>query len=280
MNYKIIAGGEGNIYNNEFMKNQIHHNFYGDTFSSKIKIINIQNIQGAVFNYSLLKKYVNLEKLTIVDTQITSIPSEIFELTELKFLSINTWLLLNRETYFNVKNIGSISKLVKLQVLHLAFDIVEFPVEILQLKNLVELVIKNNHNIEPHPKLLDIDNLIDIVINSKRVKYIEYKNKAYFSNYRENPQSELPTKIKSHITEVKINDYDFLNNLPVNITTIRLNRIRNDLNNLPFCLEKIIVKHEHKNLLVPAPNVKLPFGCLLEYIGFDQNLMHDIYHSM
>lgn len=190
-----------------------------ELFSKKTIILN--NIQSLGFNFSLLKDFVELDTLVINDCEFIKIPSAIFELSNLRHLTI---------TNSPIREISSeISKLVNLETLDLSNNkISKMPNNINKLSKLI---------------MLDLsDNKLGSFVLSGRSKlvhlYIDNNELCFIGNLKNLADLELLSANSNKLQDLEILDLQNLFDLHLenNLFEIAPNFLEHpNLKNLALC---------------------------------------------
>ena len=199
-----------------------------------VKCVNLFGDAGEDINFILqyiCEKFVNLEELIIVNSELSIVPENICYLNKIKRL----WLNENNINFLP----NEFGQLVSLEELELEkTQIINLPKTIANLQNLnivsfCKNIYKNNNS------LIDSNNMLVVRWNNTII-------------------------VPDHITNLNIlNTCEVnLNNLPTTIKHLKMSGVDKPLLNLPCCL-KTLNLHDVKN--IKMSDIKLPFDC--EYIG-------------
>lgn len=206
-----------------------------------------------------------LPKLTclyFIDLKNSFLPKQLFSLTNLKELTINTFEdeYSKKNIQNDICNIDELKTLVNLECLAINANIKKFPKCVLSMKKLKNLTIIAKHNLLLPAKLGDLDKLMNIYINTYHQNVLIYKNKMLI--FRLNNSIKIPDEI----TELKIFDVSncSLDNLPLDLKKLKLgSNIHLPLDNLPVLLKKLYIK---KQVFVEdiENKIKIPFNCKIK----------------
>ncbi len=158
-----------------------------------------------VKDWEVLKDMHNLELLDMTDShEIEGIPEYIFNLKNLKSLSIYCYTVKNRDNYQVLENVGNLEGLVELRIG--GFYFTSAPKSISKLKNLKKLDLSKNEKMEDISELKELPLLEELDLSSCNVKNINdsfstlkglkklvvgyNKNLSYISGVKDFPELE------------------------------------------------------------------------------------------
>jgi Leucine-rich repeat (LRR) protein len=200
-------------------------------------------------NYSKVVR-VELDKLDLVE-----VPEKIYEFINLKILILSSNLLTV------VSN--RISNLVKLEEIYLNRNLLtELPEEIGELKKLRKLILAENKIKRLPCNFYNLENLEILNIISNQLEIISddiLKMKKLDYLYLRSNKLKYISKEIAKIKEVSIypDSYDNMNNLAENCEYLRINKLKEPLQNIPVGVKEI-------RLFLPIKvEIKLPFDCKL-----------------
>lgn len=199
-----------------------------------VKCVNLFGDSGEDINFILqyiCEKFVNLEELIIVNSELSIVPENICYLNKIKRL----WLNENNINFLP----NEFGQLVSLEELELEkTQIINLPKTIANLQNLnIVSFCKNIY--ENNNSLIDGNNMLVIKWNNNII-------------------------VPEHITHLNILNCNnvTLNNLPMTIKHLKMSGVDKPLLNLPCCL-KTLNLDDAKN--IKMSDIRLPFDC--DYIG-------------
>jgi hypothetical protein len=254
-------------------------------YNKDITHIEFRNYSDEKINFLNLNKLPNVTNISFYDLKTNYIPSDIFELTNIKELTITTKIINFFElqkTKYTFNNVFFLDKLVNLEYLSLDCDVKEFPNSILSLKKLKTLIIRSDYMLHIPNELCNLENIFSISIDKFYPKILQHNNKMIifdwktpanliidYTGYHSFRNRSVEINIPEEITDLKILNccYNSLNNLPFQIENLSIGiNIFFPLNNLPVSLKtlKLYPQNMYLSQDYINDNIKLPFDCKLD----------------
>lgn len=232
-----------------------------------IKELYIINPDRKIY-FGNLKYLTNLTIIKLSDPKIIDVPKEITELVNLEELSLNKNNMIS--IYTKLKRLTNISKLKNLKKLSVSMTGDVFPDEILKLKNLNDLFLITDKNMDISNELCEMENLYQLYYcNEDNLSFcpnfIKKDNKMIICEMYKSDffDYELHKNNIEEVNDLKILNckFDKLENLPNHIEILRLGKNVKELPNLPLGLKKLYLYNYLPYFEIDK--IKLPFGCEL-----------------
>jgi len=216
-----------------------------------------------------LRNLPNLKMLHIKDVNIPEFFSELCNLKKIEHLDLYELVQkLSSDTYIN--NIVNCSNLTSL---HLKLSIDSFPMKIIKLRQLSELVLYSSitNTITIPPEICTLDNLEYLEVGTNQ-NFIMHQHKMII--FKLAKEITIPDYIKE-LMIIDVADTEIINNLPFNVEILKIAFFNEpSITNLPFGLKKLIIfnneveymddiTNEYITKKLTKDDIKIPHGCEL-----------------
>lgn len=230
--------------NNDKYFDYICNNVYNCIF------LTLNNISLKTFSKNIVNLK-NMEILVLANNKIKYIPNELFLLKNLINLNLQNNLIEHiPEFIYNLKN---------LETLNFSYNKIKYlDKKIKNLSNLKKLILNGNLIKDFPDEIADLQNVSKLFLDASQNVFVN-NDKMLIHIFNNN--IVIPENI-IHLNIIFSNNNTILDKLPYSIEYLTLGYILSKITNLPFNLKKIKI---NKNDTPLYKNLKLPFGCVMEY---------------